>query len=504
MALLTVNERKAIFKALGLGEYNEKNIKAFQKKYMARKSDVDGKYGVNTDNTLRTVYYVKKYTKNFKPEEFKCECGGRYCCGYPSYMKPAELIHIQAIRDHYGRPITVTCGLRCRTWNSKLGGSIQNSLHLSGQAIDFYQSGVTDTLSNRKASIKWIKKQPNHHYTYGNGINSYGNGVSAPYMGNALHTDTYDNVKPVHPTWTESPSTDATQPSTPIVTPTPQPTPSADKLVVDGIGGKDTIKALQKFLGVTADGVLSGQRKTLSKYYPGITAVEFGKGGSYTVKMMQKWLGIGQDGIWGEGTSKALQKKIGTTADGIFGYGSVKALQTYLNKNDKAVYPEKTKGDKIMDACKAQADYMRNAKYGDYSPVTLAHSKNAGTCVTYEGCVFQRLGLLSSGKYIWQDGKGYGTGKVTHLNNKTMTCTYMGNKMLSSLKSKIQKGDCILLDDNKSGKAGSGGHVFFATGEWSGNDPYIWDFEPNRTCAKTGKPRKYSGKRKVLAIVRPK
>lgn len=203
MALLTVNERKAIFQELGLGNYNKTNIKAFQKKYMLRKSDWDGIYGTNTDNTLRTVYYTKVYCKNFKPSEFRCECGGKYCCGYPNYMKPAELIHIQAIRDHYGKPVTITSGLRCKTWNKKCGGSIQNSLHMSGLALDFYQDGVTDTLKNRKASIKWIKKQPNHHYTYGNGINSYGNGINAPYMGNALHTDTNNNVKPKHPVYKE-------------------------------------------------------------------------------------------------------------------------------------------------------------------------------------------------------------------------------------------------------------------------------------------------------------
>lgn len=200
MALLTLDERKAIFKELGLGEYNKENIKALQKKYMYRKSDWDGIYGQNTDNLLRTVYYTKIYTKNFKPTEFRCACNGRYCCGFPTYMKPAELIHIQKIRDHYGKPITITCGMRDKKYNSTLGGSVQNSLHLKGQALDFYQPGVTDTLKNRKKSIKWIKVQPNHHYTYGDGINSNGYSVRAPYMGNALHTDTYDNVIPKHPT----------------------------------------------------------------------------------------------------------------------------------------------------------------------------------------------------------------------------------------------------------------------------------------------------------------
>ena len=188
MALLSVPERKKRFKYLGY-EYNEEGIKKFQKKYL-RSRDVDGIYGTDTDNALRTVYNTKKVTKNFSPEEFKCECGGRYCCGYPSFMKQVQLKNLQSIRDHYGKPMEVTCGLRCRTYNNKIAGSIANSKHLSGYATDFYMKGVTDTLANRKAAIKWIKTLPNHNYTYGNGINSYGYAVRAPYMGNALHTDT--------------------------------------------------------------------------------------------------------------------------------------------------------------------------------------------------------------------------------------------------------------------------------------------------------------------------
>ena len=189
MALLTKEERTRYFKDLGLGAYNKENILKFQKRYMLRKSDYDGIYGTNTDNTLRTVWNVINYTKNFQPEEFRCECGGKYCCGYPTFMKPHMLAHIQAIRDHWGRPITVTCGMRCPTYNKKLNGSITNSKHLQGMAVDFYQRGVTDTLANRRMSIRWIKKQPFHTYTYGNGINSNGYKVKASYMGNCLHTD---------------------------------------------------------------------------------------------------------------------------------------------------------------------------------------------------------------------------------------------------------------------------------------------------------------------------
>ena len=191
MITLSDDKRKELFEYLGLGKVNKTNIKKFQRSAFGKSSsEVDGIFGPKTDTALMHWYNVFKYTKNFDPKEFKCECGGRYCTGYPDYMKPNELKNIQAIRNHWGRPITVTCGLRCKTYNRKLNGSIQNSKHLTGQAIDFYQLGVTDTLANRKKAIKWIKKLPNHTYTYGNGINSYGYSVRAPYMGNALHTDT--------------------------------------------------------------------------------------------------------------------------------------------------------------------------------------------------------------------------------------------------------------------------------------------------------------------------
>jgi hypothetical protein len=193
MALLSKEDRRKRFKYLGM-EYNTENIKKFQKQYM-RKKDVDGNYGPDTDKVLRHVYNVTRYAPNFRPEEFKCECGGKYCTGYPSYMKKVELEHLQRIRNYYKKPMLVTCGLRCKPYNNSLAGSIPNSLHLSGYACDFYMGGVTDTLSNRKKAIKWIKTQPNHHYTYGDGINSNGYAVSAKYMGNALHTDTSKPAK---------------------------------------------------------------------------------------------------------------------------------------------------------------------------------------------------------------------------------------------------------------------------------------------------------------------
>ena len=188
MALLSVANRKKYMKALGY-EYTEEGIRKLQKKYFARSKDIDGKYGKNTDILLRHCYNVHEYAPHFKPQEFRCGCEGKYCTGYPTYMRKEMLVLLEAIRVHYGKPITVTCGLRCKKYNSALNGSVSNSLHLKGMAADFYQKGTTDTLSNRKKSIAWIKKQPHFGYAYGDGINSYGNKIGAPYMGNALHVD---------------------------------------------------------------------------------------------------------------------------------------------------------------------------------------------------------------------------------------------------------------------------------------------------------------------------
>ena len=185
--MLTIDQRKRRFKALDLGDYTKENILKFQKTAFKDKSEHDGVYGAKTDRALRHFYNVKKCAPSFKPEEFRCNCG--HCSGYPSYMTQVELKNLQKIRDHYNRPMIVTSGLRCKYDNSRSNGSIQNSLHLIGRACDFYMAGVTDTLANRKKGIKWMKTLPNTHYIYGNGINSNGYSVYAPYMGNAIHYD---------------------------------------------------------------------------------------------------------------------------------------------------------------------------------------------------------------------------------------------------------------------------------------------------------------------------
>ena len=186
--LLNVYTRQLYLKKLGFykgkvdtieGALTTAAYKELQKKYFVRPRDIDGKYGINTDTLLRNAYYVKVYAPNFKLEEFKCKCGGKYCTGYPKVLSINLLKAVQAIRAKYG-VTTITSGMRCAKWNSKQRGSSANSYHLRGKAVDFKNS-KTATLSGRREVMAYFKKQAGAGYTYCNE-----NG-SAPYMGTAIH-----------------------------------------------------------------------------------------------------------------------------------------------------------------------------------------------------------------------------------------------------------------------------------------------------------------------------
>jgi uncharacterized protein YcbK (DUF882 family) len=68
--------------------------------------------------------------QHFTRSEFACKCG----CGLDSI--DAVLVEsLQAIRDHFGTPITITSGIRCCDHNKAVGGA-DYSQHLLGRAAD--------------------------------------------------------------------------------------------------------------------------------------------------------------------------------------------------------------------------------------------------------------------------------------------------------------------------------------------------------------------------------
>lgn len=190
--LLTVAKRKKYFKELGLGEYNKANILKMQKRYFPHYSkglnNWDSTYGTDSDNLLRHLWNVHKYCKDFDPEEFRCDCGGRYCTGYPTYMRKDALITLQALRDKTGVATTVTSALRDQKQNDSLPGSIPGSYHVKGKAWDA-ASTKTDTLQERIDLIRWLK--PKVKYAYCDGYDSLGSRRRASNMGTSIHCEVY-------------------------------------------------------------------------------------------------------------------------------------------------------------------------------------------------------------------------------------------------------------------------------------------------------------------------
>src|SRR5699024_11783299 len=126
----------------------------------------------------------------------------------------------------------------------------------------------------------------------------------------------------------------------PASKPSKKPTPTKPSkpsykanLAVDGKWGEGTTKALQKALGTPYDGILSGQlRNNVTESLYGNTA-RFGGGGSVVIRALQRKLGVKADGLLGPATVRALQKRLGTVQDGKLSRPSlaVKEMQRRLN-----------------------------------------------------------------------------------------------------------------------------------------------------------------------------
>lgn len=98
--------------------------------------------------------------KYFKKSEFACKCGGKYCKGYPAEPQEKLIRVAERVREHFGKPATVTSGLRCTKHNANEGG-VSNSRHLSGKAMDFCIQGVSGT-----TLLAYVQKQPEIRYAY--------------------------------------------------------------------------------------------------------------------------------------------------------------------------------------------------------------------------------------------------------------------------------------------------------------------------------------------------
>ena len=93
--------------------------------------------------------------KYFRKEEFACKCGCGACEMKEKLIKTAD-----KVREHFGKPVTVSSGRRCSTHNARVGG-VSNSRHLSGKAMDFCVSGVPSS-----TVLAYVQKLPEIRYAY--------------------------------------------------------------------------------------------------------------------------------------------------------------------------------------------------------------------------------------------------------------------------------------------------------------------------------------------------
>lgn len=198
-------------------------------------------------------------------------------------------------------------------------------------------------------------------------------------------------------------------------------------------------------------------------------------------------------GKWGNGDER--KKRL---TDAGYDYAKVQAKVNDLLHQQLPDVVEVMKP--LTDACKAQTSWSYKSKYEWQSKPTVPKSRTKGTCVTYVACCLQRVGLLDSGEYIWQNGRGYGDGKVYGA-NRFFDVIYTDNKRPADLRNKLVLGDIVLHDDNKSGVKGDGGHIEIFGGKID-KDGYATYYSGGLGSGHNTS-NAFKNNRKVLAIVRP-
>ena len=96
----------------------------------------------------------------WSPAEFRCQCGGRYCTGFPAMPSRTLLELLDDIRERAGGPAFRSSGLRCPPWN-KIQNGVANSRHQYGKAMDFRVEGKSGS-----QLLAIAKADPRTRYAY--------------------------------------------------------------------------------------------------------------------------------------------------------------------------------------------------------------------------------------------------------------------------------------------------------------------------------------------------
>lgn len=142
---------------------------------LQRRLDIpdDGIWGPETEAAVRKALSSPESTgafwdhiRHWTREEFRCQCGGKYCNGFPVEPDQTLVELVDDVRHSFGAPGHRSSGIRCQIHNSHQPGAAANSKHLYGKALDFFVEGVSGAklLATAKADPR-----TNYAYIIGNG-----------------------------------------------------------------------------------------------------------------------------------------------------------------------------------------------------------------------------------------------------------------------------------------------------------------------------------------------
>lgn len=95
-------------------------------------------------------------------KEWACPC--TRCGGFPAEPEESLVRILDELREHFGKPVIISSGVRCKAHNAELPGSVYNSRHLSGKAADFCVQGLT--AANVKVYCDRLVSQGKLRYCY--------------------------------------------------------------------------------------------------------------------------------------------------------------------------------------------------------------------------------------------------------------------------------------------------------------------------------------------------
>ena len=182
---MNIVQKQCLLKYLGYydgaidGAWGAKSANATKEFQKDNGLTADGVFGSKTEEVIVTAVFHGKFKtaastnvstktesgdwwdniKHFDRSEFKCKCG-KYCNGYP--VEPQEQLVTVAdrVREHFGKAVHVSSGVRCNQHNANVGG-VSNSRHKSGKAMDFRVIGYT-----AQQVLAYVQKQPEIRYSY--------------------------------------------------------------------------------------------------------------------------------------------------------------------------------------------------------------------------------------------------------------------------------------------------------------------------------------------------